>query len=181
MKLQIWVMWSAADLGYSLDIQELAFQIWKCVAKNNMVLVFWAEKDTDSLSTSAARWAKSEWWIVMWVTYWKESDIWWDTKQYVDTLVCTWMERGWGREYILVSSCDALVVIGWWSGTLNEVTIAYQKKIPVFVMDWTGWWADKLSWTYLDERYKTDSSRFKCEWINSLKQLDEKLKWVKHK
>lgn len=51
-----------------------------------------------------------------------------------DCMVCTGMERGGGREFVLVSSCDAIVVVGGGSGTLNEMTVAYQKKIPIFVM-----------------------------------------------
>ena len=57
---------------------------------------------------------------------------------FTDCMVCTGMERGGGREFVLVSSCDAIVVVGGGSGTLNEMTIAYQKKIPIFVMNGTG-------------------------------------------
>lgn len=77
---------------------------------------------------------------------------------------------------MLVSSCDAIVAIGGGSGTLNEITVAYQKKIPIFVMKGTGGWADKLADQYLDDRYKTDPKRFMCKGIDSINELEEELK-----
>lgn len=58
-KLQIGVMGSAADLGYGEDTSNLAFEIGKIIASLGCVMVYGAEKDSDSLSTSAARGAKS--------------------------------------------------------------------------------------------------------------------------
>ena len=165
---QIGVMWSAADLKYPKDIEDIAFLLWKKLAKNWYTLVYWAEKDYDSLSTAAARWAKAGEWITVGVTYGKTPDIRWDMQQYTDVVVCTGMERGGGREYVLVSSCDAIIAIGGWSWTLNEITIAYQKKIPIVVMKWTWWRADKLSDQYLDDRYLTDNKRFPCKWCSTI-------------
>ena len=173
---QIGVMGSAADLGYERQIENLAFELWKRLAKEWYVLVYGAEKDSDSLSTAAARGAKSEGWIVMWVTYGKTADIRWEMKQYTDCLVCTWMERWWWREFVLVSSCDAIITIWWWSGTINEMTIAYQKKIPIVCMKWTWWRSDKLADQYIDERYKTDSQRFICKWVSSAEDVINYLK-----
>ncbi len=164
---QIWVMWSAADLWYKELVSRVAYEVWKEIAQNKQVLVYGAEKDSDSLSATAARWAKSLGWTVMWVTYWKTPDIWGDMIQYTDTIVNTWMERWGWREYILVSSCDALIVVWGWSWTLNEITIAYQKKIPIVVIEWTGWWADKIANTYIDDRYKQDPDRYICKWVKN--------------
>ena len=176
---QIGVMWSQADLWYKKNIEEIAFNIWKQVALNNKVLVYWAEKDTDSLSSIAARWAKFEWWLVAWITYWNTPDIWWDMDKYTDVIINTWMQRWWWREFVLVSSCDAIIVIGGGSGTLNEITVAYQKKIPIVVIEWTWWWADKLKNQYLDERYKTDPNRFICKWVKDEKEAIEYLNSLK--
>lgn len=77
---------------------------------------------------------------------------------------------------MLVSSCDAIIAIGGGSGTLNEITVAYQKKIPIFVMKGTGGWADKLADQYLDDRYKTDPKRCICKGINNTEELNEALK-----
>ncbi len=164
---QIWVMWSAADLWYEDAIENTAFRLWELLAKNSYVLVYWAEKDSDSLSTAAARWTKSKWWLTVWVTYWRKSDIWWEMADLTDVIVCTWMDRWGWREFVLVSSCDAIITVWGWSGTLNEVTVAYQKKIPIVNMTSTWWWSDKLAWTYLDERAKTDPQRYICKWASS--------------
>lgn len=171
---QIWVMGSAADLNYQENISERAYEAWQKIAENWYTLIYGAEKDCDSLSTSAARWAKSKWGKVVGITYGKTPEVWWNMENKVDAIVCTGMERWWWREYVLVSSCDAIIVIWWWSWTLNEITIAYQKKIPIFVLNWTWGWADKLSDKYIDDRYKTDPTRFVCKWVNNIQEaLDE--------
>ena len=175
-KLQIGVMGSAADLGYEENISNLAFEIGKIIASYGHIMVYGAEKDSDSLSTSAARWAKSQWGIVMGVTYGKTPDVWWEMLELTDCMVCTGMERWGGREFILVSSCDAIIVVGGGSGTLNEMTIAYQKKIPIFVMKWTGGWADKLADQYIDDRYKNDPKRYICKGIANIEELTKELK-----
>lgn len=174
---QIWIMWSAADLWYQKEIEKIAFELWKQVALNKYILVYWAEKDSDSLSAVASRWAKTEWWLVTGITYWNTPDIWWDMLDYTDVIINTWMQRWWWREFVLVSSCDALIVLWWGSWTLNEITVAYQKKIPIVVIEWTWWWADKLKNQYLDERYKNDPERFICKWVSwpleAVKYLNE--------
>lgn len=175
-KLQIGVMGSAADLGYESKINDIAFEIGKLIASFGCVMVYGAEKDSDSLSTNAARGAKSAGGFIMGVTYGKTPDVWGEMKDLTDCMVCTGMERGGGREFVLVSSCDAIIAIWGGSGTLNEITIAYQKKIPIFVMKGTGGWADKLTDQYLDERYKTDPKRFPCKGVENIEELTEILK-----
>jgi hypothetical protein len=54
-KLQIGVMGSAADLGYAEKTALLSFEIGKLIGSMGHILVYGAEKDSDSLSTSAAR------------------------------------------------------------------------------------------------------------------------------
>lgn len=168
-------MGSAADLGYAETTAELAYGIGKIIAEAWHTMVYGAEKDSDSLSTSAARGAKSIWWLVMWVTYGKTPDVWWEMAKLTDCMVCTGMERWGGREFILVSSCDAIIVVGGGSGTLNEMTIAYQKKIPIFVMKGTWGWAYKLADQYIDDRYKNDPSRYICKGIENLEELREEV------
>lgn len=165
---QIGIMGSAADLWYDALVAEKAFALWKKLAESWYVVVYGAEKDSDSLSTAAARGAKSGGWITVGVTYGKQSDIWGEMKDQTDVIVCTGMERWGGRELVLVSSCDAIITLGGGSGTLNEMTIAYQKKIPIVCMRWTGGWTDKLAWEYIDERYKQDTQRFICQLVETV-------------
>lgn len=150
-KYQIGVMGSAADLKYSESIAKIAEQIGRDIALSGNICVYGAEKDVDSLSTAAARGAKSAGGITVGVTYGKGKDI-WDKENNTDIIISTGIERGGGREFVLVNSCDVIIAISGGSGTLTELAIAYQSDIPMIVIKNTGGWADKLADTFLDER-----------------------------
>lgn len=150
-KLQIGVMGSAADLNYAPEIEKLAFTVGKLIAEKGGITVYGAEKDYDSLSTAAARGAKSAGGLTVGVTYGKGKDI-WDKEGLTDVIVVTGIERGGGREFVLVNSCDAIIIISGGSGTLTETAIAYQMNIPVVALTGTGGWADKLAGEYIDAR-----------------------------
>ena len=148
-KLQIGVMGSMADLNYSEDLEKLAEQLGEEIAKNNAILVFGAEKDSDSLSTAACRGAKKNNGLTVGVTYGKGLDIY---ENNVDVVIATGMERGGGREMPLVLSCDAIITISGGSGTLNEITVAYQAGIPIVALENSGGWSANLSGKFLDSR-----------------------------
>lgn len=150
-KFQIGVMGSAADLNYSAEIEKLAFEVGKYIAESGNITVYGAEKDYDSLSTAASRGAKSVGGLTVGVTYGKGKEI-WDTDGNTDVIIVTGIERGGGREFVLINSCDAIVVISGGSGTLTEMAIAYQMNIPIIALKGTGGWADKLSGEYIDAR-----------------------------
>ncbi len=149
-KLQIGIMGSAADLAYSNEAQAVAEKIGQLVAKNNAILVFGAEKDSDSLSSVAFRSAKNAGGLTVGITYGKGQDIW--GKDLPDVIIPSGLERGGGRELTLVLSCDVVIAISGGSGTLTEIAIAYQAGIPVVCLSGFGGWADKLADTYLDDR-----------------------------
>lgn len=150
-KYQIGVMGSAQDLNYSKEIENLAEEVGREIAKQGHIVLYGAEKDYDSLSTAAARGAKSAGGITVGVTYGKGKNI-WDSKGYTDIIISTGLERGGGREFVLVNSCDAIVAISGGSGTLTELAIAYQSDIPMIVIKGTGGWSDKLADTFFDAR-----------------------------
>lgn len=150
-KIQIGVMGSAADLNYSKQVESLAYDVGKYIAESGNITIYGAEKDSDSLSTSAARGAKSVGGITVGVTYGKGRNI-WDKEENTDVVIVTGMERGGGREFVLVNSCDVLITISGGSGTLTETAIAYQANIPVVALKGSGGWSDKLAGTYIDER-----------------------------
>lgn len=146
--LQIGVMGSAADLQYSEEIEQIATKLGTAIAKTGNILVFGAEKDCDSLSTVANRSAKKAGGITLGITYGKKTSV-WDTPT---ILVATGMERGGGREFSLVLSCDVVICVGGGSGTLNEMLVAYQAGIPIIALENTGGWSEKLAGTYMDNR-----------------------------
>ncbi|MCR4285529.1 MAG: LOG family protein [Candidatus Kaiserbacteria bacterium] len=150
-KLQIGVMGSAQDLNYDDTLRDLAREIGREIAREGHVVVYGAEKDYDSLSTQAAKGAKEAGGLTVGVTYGKGKDI-WENEGFTDIIIATGLERGGGREFVLVNSCDAIIAISGGSGTLTEIAIAYQSNIPVIVMNGTGGWAEKLGGTYIDKR-----------------------------
>jgi uncharacterized protein (TIGR00725 family) len=174
MKKQIGVMGSAADLKYSKEIELIAEDVGELIAKSGNIVVYGAEKDYDSLSTSAARGAKKANGLTVGVTYGKGKDIY--DKENTDVLIVTGLERGGGREFVLVNSCDAIIAISGGSGTLTEIAIAYQLGIPIVVIEGTGGWADKLKNTFLDgrERLKIISVKTPKEAVDYVvKQLNK--------
>jgi len=149
-KLQIGVMGSAADLNYSKEVEQIAEKCGELIAKAGHITVYGAEKDYDSLSTAAARGAKKFGGLTVGVTYGKGKDIY--DKKNTDVVVVSGLERGGGREFVLVGTCDVIIAISGGSGTLNELAVAYQLNIPMIAIVGTGGWADKMANQYFDAR-----------------------------
>ncbi len=143
-------MGSAADLQYSQNLEKLAEETGYWVAKKGATLIFGAEKDYDSLSTAACRGAKKAGGLTIGITYGKGFEIF--EKSNVDVVIASGLERGGGREFILISSCDAIITINGGSGTLTEIAIAYQANIPIVALKKSGGWSEKLGGQYLDGR-----------------------------
>ncbi len=154
-KLQIGVMGSAEDLKYTKKLEEMAEKIGELIAQSGNIVVYGAEKDYDSLSAAAARGAKRRGGMIVGVTYGKDKDIY--GKDFTDIIISTGIDRGGGREFVLVNSCDAIIAISGGSGTLTEIAIAYQSNIPIICITGVGGWSEKLADTFIDER-----KRLKC-------------------
>ncbi|MBI4054388.1 MAG: HAD hydrolase-like protein [Candidatus Doudnabacteria bacterium] len=148
-KIQIGVIGSAKDLGYSKRIEGLAEKIGYLVARKRVVLLFGAEKDGDSLSSAACRGAKQASGFTVGVTYGKGLGV---SENSADVVIATGLERGGGREFTLILSCDAVIALAGGSGTLNEIAVAYQNRIPVVVLKNTGGWSERLAHQFLDAR-----------------------------
>lgn len=148
-KFQIGVMGSAADLQYSQSVEAIAEKIGRLIAEQGGILVFGAEKDSDSLSTAACRGAKQAGGLTVGVTYGKGKDIW---QKDADVIIPSGLERGGGRETVLVLACDAVIAISGGSGTLTELAIAYQADIPTVAVTGVGGWSEKLADSFIDER-----------------------------
>lgn len=87
----------------------------------------------------------------------------------MDFVAVTGLDRGGGREFPLVLSCDVLIALCGGSCTLTEIAIAYQANIPVVVLEKSGGWSEKLANQYLDGR-----KRIKIETAKTPKQAVEK-------
>jgi uncharacterized protein (TIGR00725 family) len=157
--IQIGVMGSAADLRYPERFERIAEEIGAAVAKAGCILVYGAEQDYDSLSTAAARGAKAAGGLTVGVTYGREGALF--DPHVTDVIIRTGMDRGGGREFVLVSSCDVIIAIGGGSGTLTEIAIAYQANRPIVVIESSGGWSEELAGRFLDgrERMRIESAR----------------------
>jgi uncharacterized protein (TIGR00725 family) len=62
------------------------------------------------------------------------------------------MQRGGGREFILISSADIVVSIGGGSGTLGEMVIAYQQRIPIYSFEKSGGISKEYCNKFIDSR-----------------------------
>ncbi|PIR96645.1 MAG: hypothetical protein COT92_00110 [Candidatus Doudnabacteria bacterium CG10_big_fil_rev_8_21_14_0_10_42_18] len=147
-KIKIGVMGSAADLQYSKQVEQLAEEVGREVAKAGCALVFGAEKDYDSLSTAAGHGARSAGGLIVGVTYGKGLEVF----DEADVIITCGAERGGPRESVLVLSCDAIITISGGSGTLTEMVVAYQANIPIVALVGSGGWSDRLGGEYIDAR-----------------------------
>lgn len=148
-KIQIGVVGSMLDIKLEKRLKSLAEDLGREIAKAGAALVFGLEKDFNSLPMIAARHAeKFEGETIAFITG--------ASKQIPNDLcskiVVTGSERGGGREFPFVLSCDVLICIGGGSGTLNEISIAYQAGIPTIAIKDSGGWSTKLANQFLDER-----------------------------
>lgn len=148
-KFQIGVMGSMADLHYAKEFEVIAERIGELIAERDGILFFGAEKDADSLSTAACRGAKRKGGLTVGITYGKGKGI---VQKDADVIIPSGLERGGGREFVLVLGCDAVIALSGGSGTLNELVVAYQADIPMIAVTGLGGWADKLADTFIDDR-----------------------------
>jgi len=149
-KIQIGVMGSCSDLLYSKQIEDLAEKVGEEIAKVGAVLLFGAEKDFDSLSSAACRGAKRQGGFTIGITY--GATVNGVVEKGADALITAGMGRGGGREFILVSSCDAIICLNGGSGTLTEMAIAYQANTPIITLENTGGWSERLAGSFIDQR-----------------------------
>lgn len=148
-KLQIGVMGSMADSALAENAKNMAKELGVEIAKRNAILIFGFEGDFDSLSAIAAREAEENGGHTV-AFVWGPSKM--DLGKLNSLQVVTGQARGGGREFSLVLSCDAIICIGGGSGTLTEISMAYQAGIPIIVIKNTGGWSHKLANTFLDDR-----------------------------
>ncbi len=145
--IQIGVIGSACSRTVSANICRLARETGKEIAVHGHILMFGFEGDEESISEIAAHSAIKHGGVTVAFTHSETTNV--DVKSII---VRTGMIRGGGREFPFIISCDAIIAIGGGSGTLGEITTAYQHAIPVVALKGSGGWSDKLASTFLDER-----------------------------
>jgi uncharacterized protein (TIGR00725 family) len=172
-KLQVGIIGSCDDLSYSENAVKLISDIAILLANDGFTIVYGAEKDCNSLPTQAALAAKNNGGNTIGVTYDKGFDLF--EQDAAVSIIASGLLRGGGRETVLMLSCDVVIAIAGGSGTLNEICIAYQAGIKVFVVEGYGGWSDKLANSYLYERkrYKFDVVRTLSEALNAMRIVEK--------
>jgi len=128
-RLQIGIMGSASDQHYPHELETLATEIGKRIAEAGHILVYGANRDTDTLPNVAARAAKAAGGLCIGVTYGRDRRVIYG-KESADVIIATGSERGGGREFVLVHSCDVVIMIGG-GGRIRKLsgrTFAYGLK-----------------------------------------------------
>lgn len=148
-KLQIGIIGSMADIKLEDSLKDIATELGREIANKGATLVFGFEGDFDSLSSIAARAAEKAGGQTL-------AFAWGSNKSNLGKLnsvkIITGQQRGGGREFSFILSCDVIISIGGGSGTLMEIAIAYQAGIPIIALTGTSGWSDKLIDHFLDER-----------------------------
>lgn len=148
-KIQIGVIGSMNDTQLKTSIKNIAIEVGKEIAISNATLVFGFEGDFDSLSEIAAKSAERAGGETV-------AFVWGDRKQNLKGLkslqIITGQQRGGGREFSFILSCDVIICISGGSGTLMEIAMTYQARIPMIVFQNSGGWSQKLANTFLDGR-----------------------------
>lgn len=108
---QVGVMGSAADLGYTEKVAGYANEIGQILGQTGATVIFGAEKDCDSLSTTVARAAKAAGGFTIGITYGNGKDIFDPTA--ASAVVSMLGERGGPREAVVSrGACDGIISIG---------------------------------------------------------------------
>jgi len=73
-----------------------------------------------------------------------------DANEHCDVVIPSGL--GLARNFLVVNSADAVVIVGGGSGTLTEAAAAYGKRIPLVAVKGTGGVADEWAGRYFDGR-----------------------------
>lgn len=144
-QLKIWIVGSVKwSMILNAEIIEKAREVWKWIAKNRCVLV---AGSCNGLPNEATIWAKNAWWFVLWLSpafsRKEHLEVYRSPLDSYDITLFTWK---WIKEKSLtnVRSVDAVIVIWWWTWSLNEFTIAYDEWKIIWILEWTWWISDHI-------------------------------------
>lgn len=168
-KIQIGLIGAYSDLKIE-EYKSLAQEIGREIAKANAIFIGGVEKG-GGLVTEAAKSARINGGTVISICRTKE-----DATD-CDVIIPTYGAVGL-REYLLPLACDVIIAINGGSGTLNEMTVAYQNNIPVIILENSGGWSEKLQNSFLDDRkrYKFVSAKTAKEAVQiAVRIVEEKL------
>ena len=122
-----------------------AYEVGQLIAKEGAVLI---SGGTTGVMEAASRGAREGGGLTIGVLPGTERG---SANPYVDIALPTGL--GTARNLIYTRGCDAVIMVGGGAGTLNELTIAYQARRNVVVLEGTGGWADRIRASLVDGRF----------------------------
>jgi len=81
---------------------------------------------------------------------------------------------GQARNFLTSRGCNALIMIGGGSGTLNELTIAYSAGRPVVVLRGTGGWSDRIEAALFENRWVDERRTVEVAFADTPREAVEK-------
>ena len=145
--MQIGVIGPYGDLGCEEDLKKIAERIGELLAERKVTVICGGD-DKEGIIDAVAKGVKRKNGLVVgFITGIDKTK----ASRYNDIIIPSGMFYG-GREYLLTLACDSIILINGGSGTLNEITVAYQNDIPMVSLKDSGSWASRLSNRYLDKR-----------------------------
>lgn len=142
MPIQIGVIGAGGEISDDVKIQ--AEEVGRLIAKKNGVLI---NGGLGGVMEYTAKGAKGKNGLTVGIL---QSDNKSDANQYIDIVIPTHM--GYSRNTIVVLASDSLIAINGSTGTLSEIAMAMNYKIPVIVLKGSGGVADMFSEIHESDR-----------------------------
>lgn len=146
--MKIAVIGNCSDIELFEPNKKIAKQVGEIIARLGFTLLFSIENDLNSLPIIAALSAKQNNCTTIGFTHGNETQ---DKLNASTEIIVTGMQRGGPREFTLISSADIIIAIGGGSGTLMELSMAYQQNKKIIAIKNTGGWAEKIP-EFIDQR-----------------------------
>ncbi len=138
-----------AVIGYDDQLcteaaRNSAFEVGREIAKAGAVLVCGG---LGGVMKAACRGAREEGGLTVGIIPSDDSS---QANEYCDVVIAT--GTGFVRDFFIVYSADAVIIVGGGAGTLTELAAAYQKSKLLISVTGTGGVADKFAGQFVDER-----------------------------
>lgn len=136
-------------IGYDAKIctdaaYEAAYRVGSSLAKNRATLV---TGGLGGVMEAASKGAQELHGLVIGIVPPDDAAV---ANRYCDVVIPSGM--GYARNFLVVNSADAIIIVGGGAGTLTEAAAAYGKGKPLIAVRGTGGVADGWAGKYFDER-----------------------------
>ena len=153
LPLQIGVIGAGGDIPDS--VKTLAEEVGKLIAKKNGVLI---NGGLGGVMEYTAKGAKENNGLTIGIL---QSDNKIDANPYIDIVIPTHM--GYSRNTIVVLASDVVIAISGSTGTLSEIAMAMNYKIPVIVLQGSSGVADMFSELHTSDEWQLPWSKDKIQ------------------